>query len=62
MKHFSFEELLWYPSNHYLSNFNISETFKDVFDTLQNFTLMEATVFEIAGGTLGKRCGYQKTW
>ena len=35
---------------HYVNNFNISETFKDVSNTLQNFTLMGATVFEIVGG------------
>ena len=32
----------------YVSNFNISETFKDVSNTLQNFTLIGTTDFEIA--------------
>ena len=31
-----------------MSNFNISRTFKDVSDTLQSFTFMGTTVFEIA--------------
>ena len=33
----------------YVSNFNVSTTFKDVSNTLQNFTFMGTTVFEIAG-------------
>ena len=36
--------------NHYLGNFNISRTFKDVSNNLQNFPFMETMVFEIAGG------------
>ena len=51
-----------------VTNFNISETFKAVSNTLRNFTIMGATVFQIAGGgrgegpvrtsPFGKRCGY----
>ena len=33
-----------------MNNFNISNTFKGVSNTLQNFTFMGATVLEIAGG------------
>ena len=45
-----FEKFLWYSFNHYASNFNISRTFKEVSNILQNFTFMGTTVFEIAGG------------
>ena len=38
------------PVHHYVSNFKISRTFKDVSNTLQNFTFMETTAFEIARG------------
>ena len=38
------------PNKHYVNNFNISETFKDVSNTLQNFTFMETRVLAIAGG------------
>ena len=48
----SFEELLWQPSKHYVKNFNIFKTFKDVSNTLQNFNFMWATVFEMAGGPI----------
>ena len=34
----------------YVNNFNISKTFKGASNTLQNFTFMGPTVFEIAGG------------
>ena len=50
IKHLYFEELLWFPSKHYVNNSNISKTLKDVSNTLQNFKFMGATVFEIAGG------------
>ena len=33
-----------------MNNFNISKTFKGVSNTLQNFTFIRATIFEIAGG------------
>ena len=46
-KHVSFEELL---SKHYVNNFNISKTFEGFSNSLQNFTFMRATVFEIAVG------------
>ena len=38
------------PSKHYVNDFNISKTLKDVSDTLQNFKFIGAMVFEIAGG------------
>ena len=44
-KHLSFEKLL-------------SKTFKGVFNTLQNFMFMGATVFEIAGRVRPKVCGW----
>ena len=47
---FELGKLLWLPSKHYVNNFNISEAFKDVSNTLQNFTFMGAAVFEMAGG------------
>ena len=34
---------------HYVNDFKISKTFKDVSNTLQSFTFMGATVFEITG-------------
>ena len=67
IKHIVFEELLWQPVNHYVSNFYISMTFKDVSNTLQNFTFMGTTVFEMVGGgppepppPLSERCGCQR--
>ena len=50
MKHIVFQELLWQPVNHYARNFNISRTFKDVSNSIQNFRFMETAVFEIVGG------------
>ena len=44
-----FEELFWQPVNNYVRNFNISGTFKDVSNTIQNFMFIGTTVFEIAG-------------
>ena len=37
-------------NKHYVNNFNISETLKDLSNTLQNYKFMGTTVFEIAGG------------
>ena len=64
---FELGTLLWLPSKYYANNFNISEAFKDVSNTPQNFTFTGAVVFEMAGGSgrsqlLGIRCGYQKAW
>ena len=38
-------------NKHYVNNFYISKTFKDVSNTPQNFKFMGAMAFEIAGGS-----------
>ena len=39
---------LFFESKHYVNNFNISKTFNNVFNTLQNFIFIGATAFAIA--------------
>ena len=40
-----------------MNNFNISKTFKGISNILQNFTFIEATVFETAGGSARQKKG-----
>ena len=50
IKHIVFEDLPWQPVNHYVRNVNISRTFKDVSNSIQNFMFMGTTVSDVAGG------------
>ena len=38
------------PNKHYVTNFNVFETFSDVTNVLENFTFIETRILEVTGG------------